>query len=217
MKIKRKRRSRKLNNQFSHVYTNMISSSQSNGKEPWSPIFNRLAKDLLLDLQDFQAFPSNSYLHEQMHVLQEQAKRISELKRKKNNEDVNWDSIFSAVKDSDLIWESKVEQETNQLISKCFALVNEDGLNYSDTALILSSLGGTQLSDHKVIHVNCVSLIRLKPLSEKQEALLERPVKHIMLDLIRGEMNLHNGWSDLSVDRRTLWEKIYDWFLLKVV
>lgn len=217
MKVLRNRRSRKLNNQFSHVYTNMLAGQKGIGKGSWIPVYNRLVKDLLLDLQDSQAFPSNGYLHEQMHQLQNQAKRISEVKKKSDNIEVNWDSVFAAVKDSDLIWENKLDQQINCLVTKCFALINDTALNQAEVAAILSSLGGTQLSDHQVIHVNCISLVRITPFTPYQETQYERPVKRLMLGLVADEMKACSGESVMAIDDRTTKDKIYDWFLMKKI
>lgn len=212
---KRTRRSRKLNNQFRHVYMNMMAGNRGKSNGPWVPLYNRLVKDLLLDLQDSSAFPSNGYLHEQMHQLQGQARRITEASRKTQGSEVSWDSVLSAVKDGDLFWESKIDQVRGLLVTKCFALVNDSALNQAEIAAILSALGGTHLSDHGVVHVNCVSVTRLKPLSESREQLYERALKRLMLDLVVDEMHSCGGESELSRDERRLKEKLYDWYLMK--
>lgn len=214
MKLRRTRRSRKLNNQFRHVYKNMMAGQKGASTGPWASTYNRMLKDLLLDLQDSSAFPSNGYLHEQMHQLKSQAMRISAKSNEKGIHSLNWDAILSAVLDADLFWENQVHQKTGELVLRAFALINDQGLNSSEVSAIQSALGGTHLEDQNVIHVKCISYLRMEPLSEEDEGRYERPVKRLLIDLMRDEMSAAGGESEIGMDARSFREKIEDRYLM---
>lgn len=215
MELLKSRRSRKLNNQYRHVYMNMIQGKTGSDTGAWVPTFNRLVKDLLLDLQDSAAFPSNSYLQEQMSQLKAQACRIHKFESMNDTDEVRWDRVIAAIQDADVFWDNEVHVETKDFVTKCFALISELGLNHSELVTLQSTLGGSHLKDHGVIHINCVSMLRMKPLSEEVQPKYERLIKKMLLDYVEVEMKSMGESTMLLEDKRGVFEKIHDWYLMK--
>lgn len=217
MELLKTRRSRKLNNQYRHVYMNMMQGQKESSIGGWVPAYNRLIKDLLLDLQDSGAFPSNGYLQEQMSQLKAQAVRIHKTNSSSDEDQVNWERIIAAVQDSDIFWDNEFHIESKDYITKCFALINEHGLNNSELITIQSVLGGSHLKDHGVIHVKCASLLRRNPLKDEVQPKYEHVIKKMLLDYVRSEMESMGESTMLLDDKRGLFSKIRDWYLLKTL
>lgn len=215
MELLRTRRSRKLNNQYRHVYMNMMQGKKESSVGGWVPGYNRLIKDLLLDLQDSGAFPSNGYLQEQMSQLKIQAMRIYKSESSGNDEEVKWDRVIAAVQDADVFWDNEFHVESRDYITKCFALINEHGLNDSELITIQSTLGGSHLKDHGVIHVKCASLLRRNPLRDEDQPKYDHLIKNLLLDYIKAEMKSMGESTMLLEDKRSLMSKIRDWYLMK--
>lgn len=215
MELLKTRRSRKLNNQYRHVYMNMMQGKKEASVGGWVSIYNRMIKDLLLDLQDSGAFPSNGYLQEQMSQIKDQAIRIHKTESSDDGEEVKWDRLISAVQDSDIFWDNEFHVESRDYITKCFALINEHGLNNSELVTIQSTLGGSLLKDHGVIHVKCASLIRRNPLRDEDQPKYEHIIKKLLLDYVEAEMKSLGESTMLLEDKRSFSEKVYDWYLMK--
>lgn len=210
------KRSKKLNNQYQHVYTNMMGGKKGQSLGGWVPVYNRMIKDLLFDLQDSDSFPSNEYLHQQMSEIKAQAMRISTSESSDDN-DVDWERVISAVKDADLFWDNEFHIKKTSFLTKCFALINEHGLNESEKVVIQSLLGGSHLKDHGVIHVKCVSVIRREPLEEKAQPKYDRAVKRYLLKIIEDEIKSMGESTMLLKEDLNIFERIHDWILLKIL
>lgn len=208
------KRSKKLNNQYQHVYMNMMGGKKGQGLGGWVPIYNRMIKDLLFDLQDSGSFPSNEYLHQQMSEIKAQAVRISN-KKDSNEDSIDWERVISAVKDADFFWDNELHVKDKYFLTKCFALINEHGLNEAEKIIIQSLLGGSHLKDHGVIHVNCVSVLRRTPLNEEFQVKYDRVIRNFLLKIIKDELKSMGESTMLLREDRSILEILYDWFLFK--